>query len=469
MRSRYLEIALTYTRPWPLRFWAVLATVALAWIAGLLVFGTPSSVAQMSMLLMGGLVAAWIGAMIAAHAKEQLADPRAALTPNFRQPHLVVSAIMFLVFAVALPLALAAAQEPMDWGLIWPPGYVAMVLVITSLLAWMGHLQSPKMFIVMVFIISPVCFAKGRAVLNDVVHGSAPGLEYTLLAVAIASLVALWWRLGLMHAEMPEYSRTMGPGLRLRVQMTGDPVFRRENAAGAGPLESWIRHNNRLYNIDNISAAGFWQRVRLWLVFIGLGRMPIFVALSLGLWCFVLPQIAGGRLDKASAVVLPITISLMVPGAMVAAVWPRRWYVIAGESLRPVSRRQFVREQGAAMALEMAMTWLAITIVTFAGGLLLSPSNILASSLWRALPMLAAGQVITFSVIVWVLRYRNGWMVVVPMFVAMVVSSCVLVLGGVLAQLQTSGPMLFAAVAVALLGAGISFDAYRRWLTTEFD
>jgi hypothetical protein len=333
----------------------------------------------------------------------------------------------------------------------------------------MGHLQSPKMFIVLSFIVSPACFGKGREMLNDVVHGSAPGLEYTLLAVAVASLVGLWWRLGLMHAEMPEYSRTMGPGLRLRVQMTGDPAFSRENAAGAGPIESWIRHSKRLDKIDNISAAGFWQRVRHWRVVIGLGRMPIFVAVSLGLWCFILPQIAGSSTDKTSAVVLPIAISLMVPGAMVAAVWPRRWYVIAGESLRPVSRRQFVREQGAAMALEMAMTWLSITIITFAGGLLLLPLDLRSSALWRAVPMIAAGQVITFGVIVWVLRYRNGWMVVVPMILSMIVTASVLVLGGILAQAGTSAPTLIAAALIAFAGAAITFDAYRRWLTTEFD
>src|SRR5690349_11299433 len=132
MRNRYAEVALTYTKPWPLRFWAVMATITIVWDLGLLVVAKPSSAAQMTMLLMGGLVAAWIGAMIAAHAKEQLADPRAALTPNFRQPHLVVSAVMFLALAVGLPLALAAAQEPMEWSPVWPAGYLALVLLMTS-------------------------------------------------------------------------------------------------------------------------------------------------------------------------------------------------------------------------------------------------------------------------------------------------------------------------------------------------
>jgi hypothetical protein len=209
--------------------------------------------------------------------------------------------------------------------------------------------------------------------------------------------------------------------------------------------------------------------VRHWRLVIGLGRMPFFVACVLAVWLFVLPFLAGGARDKHGRVVLAICLSVLVPGLVVASIWPRRWFVLADESLRPASRRQFVREQGAAMAVELALTWLVITVGTFAAALLYDPSTMLASPLWRALPVTAAGQLLTFGVIVWVLRYRSGWLVIVPIFLATVVGLGVLIVGGTLAEREAIGPMLKAAAIFATVGLVITADAYRRWLATEFD
>ena len=128
--------------------------------------------------------------------------------------------------------------SPLRWDYggydLWLPGYLALVLIVTAALAWMSHVQSPASVLAIMLLITPVCFASGRAMLNDIARGRSDVLGYLILAVAVAALVALWARLALLHAEMPEYARTMGPGFRLRVQMTGDPGFRRENAAGSG-------------------------------------------------------------------------------------------------------------------------------------------------------------------------------------------------------------------------------------------
>jgi hypothetical protein len=70
---------------------------------------------------------------------------------------------------------------------------------------------------------------------------------------------------------------------------------------------------------------------------------------------------------------------------------------------------------------------------------------------------------------VWVTRYRSGWLVIVPILLATFTGLAVLVIGGTLAQLGDIRPMLLAAVIFAAVGLAIAFDAYRRWLTTEFD
>jgi hypothetical protein len=79
MPSRYVQIALTYTRPWPLRIWAMAAAAGMLWMVCALVFMPVDFGVQATILLTGGIMAVWVGAMITSHAKEQLADPRASL------------------------------------------------------------------------------------------------------------------------------------------------------------------------------------------------------------------------------------------------------------------------------------------------------------------------------------------------------------------------------------------------------
>src|SRR6187399_1267233 len=104
MPSRYVRIALTYTRPWPLRIWAMAAAAGMLWMVCALVFMPVDFGVQATILLTGGIMTVWAGAMITSHAKEQLADPRASLVPNFRTPHLVVAAVLFAIFVVGLAM-----------------------------------------------------------------------------------------------------------------------------------------------------------------------------------------------------------------------------------------------------------------------------------------------------------------------------------------------------------------------------
>jgi hypothetical protein len=249
--------------------------------------------------------------------------------------------------------------------------------------------------------------------------------------------------------------------------MTGDPTFRRENRADAGPVESFVRQADRLDNVANVFAAPFWRRVRHWRLVIGIGRMPLFVAALLALTLVI--QMVSGMRDTESRVVFPVVLSAIAPCMIVAGIWPRRWYVLAEESLRPVTRRRFILEQGAAMALEHAATWFYITAATFITALLIGTWTGPGPRLLMAVPVIAGGQVLIFGLIVWELRYRHAWLVIVPMILALSAAGAILVIGGMLAQYRHFGLMLLAGLILAAIGVAITFDAYRRWLTTEFD
>src|SRR5687767_3923940 len=99
-RSRYAQIALSYTLPWPLRIWAIASTLTVLWVQ----LAYDDAGAHFAMLFLGGTMAVWVGAMITAHVKEQLADARSSLTPHFRTPHLVVAAALFVLAICGLTL-----------------------------------------------------------------------------------------------------------------------------------------------------------------------------------------------------------------------------------------------------------------------------------------------------------------------------------------------------------------------------
>src|SRR5687768_1926127 len=122
-RSRYAQIALTYTKPLPIRIWAAIMLAFLAWAT---VMARHEVVPGLVVLLMGGTTAAWLGAMITAHAKEQLADARAAVTPHFRAPHLIVAAVLFVI-GVGGTAALMAWLHPANDALS-VTGYLALIL-----------------------------------------------------------------------------------------------------------------------------------------------------------------------------------------------------------------------------------------------------------------------------------------------------------------------------------------------------
>jgi len=467
-RSRYAQIALTYTKPLPIRIWAASTAIGVLWIAVTTVLvGTTDSGVHAAMLFLGGSMAVWVGAMIAAHAKEQLADPRASLVPHFRTPHLVVAAVMFLVLVIGLASAVAGLQAWVAVHDVSLTGYLAFVLVLTALLAWMAQLQSPAMLIPIAAVLSPVMFADGRAWLSEILRGGAPKTGYVLLSASIAALVALWWRLSRMHEEMPDYACGVSPGLRLKVRMTGDPIFRRENAAGASRIETFVRHAARFDYVPNIAAAGFWRRARHWRHVIGTGRMPIFVAALLGVW---VPLLHSTMTKDDVGLMVALVAASMVPGQMFAATWPRRWYVLGEESLRPASRRQFLREQGAAMALEYALTWAWLSAVTFTSATLFArwPYGVFAQ-LMMALPLMAGVQVLIFGILVWILRFRAGWLIIAPIFLVTAIGLAALIAGGTMAHAREVGMIMLVAALLTVTGVGITLDAYRRWLVTELD
>ena len=477
--DRLVQVALTYTRPWYMRLWAAF----IGWfVFASIVFRHKADYGgQVAYLLIGGTIAAWGGAIIAGHLKEQLADARARLTPSFRGPHLAVALLVFLGGVLGFATFVIAQMHRIPIAEGWPTfrtltfsGYWAIVLLSAAAMAWSTHLQSATFIFSTLAAGLLLVTGPGMHWMTAMFNGQATALAIGVIAVSCVALVALGWRLARMHEEMAEYWRVEGARFAQRPQTTGDPRQRRTAFAEAGPFNEFLRRASSFDHVRNVFAAGFWRRVQHWRRVSGVGRLSwvggaMFVAfLFVTNWVQLKPS-----KDEQLGVlmVVPAMLSLLMPGVFTMMGWPQHWNLLATESLRPVaSRGRFLREQGMALALDVAVVWAAITAGVFATALIYHPDWLMTAPVAAILFRSAAAQVWMYSVNLWTLRLRGWrWLGFVAFTGAMLAVAIVTgrVIVGPKGTLGTPSPLFsLAIVAVAVF---IIRDAYRRWLRTDLD
>jgi hypothetical protein len=472
LRNRYAQVALTYTRPFPLRVWAVLTAAYIGWILWL---REANYQVQTTMLLLGTTLAAWVGPMIAAHAKEQLADSRSRLTPGFRAPHLLVAALFFAAGVIGLAWFVVARLHQLPTVIGWPTaeasqaGLLSVVLPAAVLLALMSHTQSPVLIITILGVMGFSIFTL-RPPIVRLIAGDFPVTANVIIALCLATLAGLWWRLARMHEEMFEYWRSESfNNLSIRVAMTGDRHYCRIAAAETGWLTESLRAAHRLDALANIFAAPFWARVRHWRLVIGHGQVNWISSVAIAAVFLIIHLIfndGSKGFDMGMLIVMPAILSLTAPIMGTGFIWPQRWFMLASESLRPAqSRAAFFREQFAAMAVEVATLWFWFTLGAFLVPLILRPALVFTPSVAGALLLIAAAQVWLFGASVWLLRLRLN------LFVNALAVILIVAAAGILLAVQVGedprAPSPLAAPVVLLIGLLVTADAYRRWLKTD--
>jgi hypothetical protein len=477
--SRYAQVALTYTRPWYMRLWAAF----IAWfVLASIVFQRKADYGgQIAYLLIGGTIAAWGGAIIAGHMKEQLADARARLTPGFRKPHLIVALLVFVAGVIGFGTFVVAQVHRIPVIEGWPTfrgltysGYFAIVLLSAAGMAWSTHLQSAAFIFSTIGAGLLLVTTPGARVMSDMFVGRSPAVAYGVIAASVAALAGLAWRLAVMNEEMAEYWRMEGARWGLRPQMTGDPRQRRNAFAEAGPINEFLRRAARLEFVPNVFAAGFWMRVRHWRIVAGVGRLSWLGGGMFLAFLFVI-HFVGIKPSKdeqlAVLIFIPAMLSLVMPAIFTMTTWAQRWNMLAVESLRPVaSRGRFLREQGTALALDLAIMWAAITAGTFATALFYQPRWLLSGTVAAILFRSAAAQMWIFALNVWMLRYRTQRWLGFVAFVGSMLLVAVLTgkaIDGTKGTLNTPSPLV--SLLFVLVSVVITYDAYRRWLRTDLD
>ncbi len=464
MSNRYEQVLLTYARQW--QFWGyiggwaglvVLTDLVRFWIAWPLLFVFIT-------------LAATGPAAVIGHAKQQIADARAALTPGFRGPHMVVAIAFSVMAIVVMPLlSYRAFASPMPLPSLL--GLTSAVALASAGFASLAYFQSVTSVIVNMLGASLFMLPLVREVAlhmlfrpDPLVDGEAMGIVVITLATGILGWI--FYRLAVLREDMPEYARVLGHraswsqgDARVRPQTDPPSLMARLQRAAA---------DRRLRAMHNVFAAPIVRRVRHWKLSAEMGGTKWLPAALVAGFLTVLPLLTGEASEPQgnghAVVAMAAVLSVLMPVLCITATWMVRRRSMGYELTRPASRQQFVREFGLTIATDLAEWWMWLTLAATVPVLVWGPP-LRWPEVTAMLVLSAAEQTLAFGILVSILRVRSPRASdgsIIMSIIAVILP--IMVTAGIP---RTPVATLAIALGVAALGTALTYDAYRRWCEAD--
>jgi hypothetical protein len=464
-KNPYAQVALTYVRrPFSsgknglLSVGAILLFILMVFGLGRIGHGQNFAVQQL-------LPLTFLYLFLVVHAKDQCADPRARLMPGFRRVHAAIAAAAAAVCGVLLPAAIA-------WLLEWHSiGFVALAVALLATILWMLLTMSGWVILPGLAVWCWLPTEVGRECVQQLVTGKFEPQAAALLAIGLALTVIGGIRLFRLNEDMRAYRWIKWELWRGRVeaigpQFTDDPITK--------VVKDWIveRHVARLTRHARQASDSRWSRVCRWQVGMVTGwtlwLSILGAAFFIHLAYWWLPPKPTRGAAYGAIVVISYILALMPSTAIVGAA-VRRSGMFGYEVLRPVDRKAYVRQLGAATALNQFQLWLGGSVVSVGWWLLLGPQPFPAVTLAGVLLASAAFQVMAFAIVAWTALHRWRWLGVVAVMGLFPIGQIVLMrfLASPLGQLPVE--LMWLAAAITALGLLLTYAAYRRWLLADVD
>jgi len=460
MWARLKSVAVTYlTRK---LFWLF------AMIYGLALPGMYLSMAKNSdaSTLGAGFQSLFIGAylcfILGAHLKQQFANPRASLLPKFGTPHLVVSIGVMLVVTMITTVR-ASLHSATNW---------LEALAVAVHVNFMAHRlgSNPSNPSAWIFVVTVVGMSSsvGRNLVIEIITGHEPTLAIALLVGHACGLLLQLDDMLKLDEDSPGYQVVVNfnawdmraPAQRALIRnmsqrdsgylrLMGWATRKRLERATAGPATTPAQRIALFGLGDNWPSPLFFNQVAV-------AAIAIFF-----LW------LIGGRnsIRTANELSLLMRIFLIAIMAFVWGVWfmwGQRWSRLGYESLRPVSRPEWVWENGASIAKTVALNhFIAVVLQLVIVGVVL-PEFLHDSSLWLVLMFATGVQVLAFGVFAYVSSLGS----MLAMGAVMGILSSVLMIPGafIRGDSELNAGLMFVLTGFAIaIGTALSGIAFRRW------
>ena len=416
---------------------------------------------------------ALLAGFLAMHVKDQFAESRAHLMPDFRRIHIVAAATATMMLAVVAPGVVTWLVGVQSVGLIAVTLFVfgAMfwsVLVLSNWLLW------PILALVLFSV------PDARETLALLVTPQFEAQAVGLLALGVAIVVLAGVRLFRLNEDMPEYHRRMPTGWAAKGRMTGQNVnydvplphtlvdwFREQAMAN---VTRHVRYAAHVAVVANLPVAGGDAHGLAGLALgpVSARLFPILGLVSSAAHAWDHSGQHGNKRDGGQLVCFPADGANHASiGGLVGDANAHMGY----EVMLPVDRRSYVRQLIAALAIsyfQFCGVILASTVLWCLVGVARRPPLRYVGSLAAAalLTQICQFGVMVFAYTVTSLRIVHVAALMVPMF-----GSVMLIItgGDAHANFQLLPEVLPIAAGSAALGTLLAYIAYRRWLVADFN
>jgi len=409
------------------------------------------------------VMAIWMGiygpALIALHFKQQIIQISQRRIPNAVAAHVIVVLGLLVLCGVGLPAARMAIG-------IWSWGALGFVFALTAVTFALFAGQTGRLYLLITPFIFICCFDSVQKWLEELCQRRHEAFGLPLLAAGICGIGAtLAWLLQMSEEDAGYFGR-----LDLRSYPRCEPSTDDAHARAA----FWTSLVSRLVTPSERQVqlwpqwgrGSLWQRIRLWRA----GNSAVFplILLPEG-FTYLFVFVAGVMVPSGQRSILArgnaFLILFFPVWTAVNSMWQRR-KTAAIESLRPVGRSQFLIDNGLAYAYGMAVEW-GLNSIAWCG-LAYVLGSVAWSEMLSVVALTAAVQVLFFGLVAWVMRYMQF-----TTFAALLTAG----IAGLFLTffipipwatgIASVGALLWVTPGIAVAGALITWDAYRRWMRTE--
>ncbi|MGN6370309.1 MAG: hypothetical protein ACTHN5_18800 [Phycisphaerae bacterium] len=466
--SRYLEVLKTYNRL--LRLFPM---VALYMAVHLYLVFHSHGAAQFAAATFAAFINAIFASGPISYLRRQFDAPRAALTPGFRTPHIVVAIAVLIGISAIAPLIISLGV-----GLPFTP-FFACTLLFTAGFAWLNY---EPIGTSVVFFAFAIMLGTSNSITMSIAQLTARfSLLATVLALALlAPLIAIYSRLNGENASLPGTTQLTSVRLRrgnhdIYINFPFGPLTR----AFATFLTFLQTRLAKFFERPHTPApplmhASFLARVqhrrRTTFPIISPALVALLIAVATAILALVI-ILSGGATKPADAAFLPFLFFLLPAFLWIALIggsisWHRLY--LPTEYLFPASRTRFIRELGLAFALDSLSFWTISSATAFLAIFLLPhlPTIQLATSIECCL-LNAAAFLFSVGLFSWTTVFRGRG----PHAVGALVTFALYYLSiATVADPTFSIPWLSFPTALASLtfaGLLLTAHAYHRWLRTD--
>jgi hypothetical protein len=333
-------------------------------------------------------------------------------------------------------------------------GLMAFVAALFATTGWFVALPSHLMRILGFAAAACLMCAATGGWMWDILSKNQNVIAAALLfaAAAIACIAIVLWMLA-MTEDHPRCAQGAWPANEQAALRTKEPAFTPEQYP-----HWWPAPRLRIEAVAP-NGTGLIARSRRWRAVVRLnwffyGFLPGF---NMVMSCWMWHGIVRGSM------LVPSIVYLLFPADMVSISWIRAWPWLELDSVRSATRRELIREIGAAIAIQTLQAWAIVAAIFTIGTLSLQvPTSFAASILLGSLAM----QPLAFGVAVWAMRYRSVGLQSL-LFMPLIIPATLLAFWQGSASATWLLLACVAACALTIMGAGLTKLASRLWLESE--